>query len=117
MSSTKSGFELATGVPLMPPLDQPFVQDPYYNTWIRRDEAIYLAKHRHQAQSLEAFFRKKLAGDEDIENDEFRMQIHVNFNLEILRFCLNAEFTAEQTSTFLAVLNSVFRDSLKKKLT
>lgn len=117
MSSTRSSIDPTSGVPPMPPLDQPFSNEPYYNTWIKRDEAIFLIKNRYQAQSLETFFRKKLAGDEDIENDEFRMQIHVNFNLEILRFCLNTEFTAEQISTFLAVLNSVFRDSLKKKLT
>ena len=91
--------------------------EKFYDSWIKRDEAIYLAQNRREAQKLKQFFAKKLEHDEDIENDEFRLQIHIDFNLEILRFCLHADFSAEQTSTFLSVLNTVFRESLKKKMT
>lgn len=92
-------------------------KDPYYDTWIKRTEAIYLLRHRYNIEELKNFFVEKLSNDGDIENDEFKLQIHIDFNLETLRFCLNSNFSAEQTSTFISIINSVFRDSLKKKQT
>ena len=97
--------------------DSETVQEKFYDSWIRRDEAIYLVQSQKDPQKLKQFFAKKLENNEDIENDEFRLQINIDFNLEILRFCLQSDFSAEQISTFLSILNSVFRESLKKKMT
>ena len=93
------------------------MNEAFYDSWIKRDEAIFLSQNRHQAEVLREFFVEKLKNDEEIENDEFRLQIHIDFNLEVLRFCLNSGFSAEQTSTFLSILNTVFRESLKRKMT
>lgn len=62
------------------------------------------------------FFTQKLHGDKDIENDSFKLQIHIDFNLEVLRFCCHGGFSAEQTSTFISIINTNLRDSLKRKL-
>jgi hypothetical protein len=97
--------------------DQADLPTQFYDSWIKRDDAIYLMKNKGNSKNLSEFFRNKLAHDEDIENDEFRMQIHIDFNLEVLRFCLNNQFSAEQISTFISIINFVFRDSLKKKHT
>ena len=59
---------------------------------------------------------KKLHGDKDIENDAFKLQIHIDFNLEVLRFCHQGGFSAEQTATFVSIINANLRDSLKRKL-
>ena len=88
----------------------------FYDSWVSRDEAIYLAQHRNDTPALKDFLVKKLANEEEVDGDEFRLQIHIDFNLEVFRFCIQAKFTAEQTSTLMSIIHHVFRDSLKNRL-
>lgn len=88
----------------------------FYDSWISRDEAVFLALHRDNEQALKAFLNEKLANEEEVEGDEFRLQIHIDFHLETFRFCVQVGFTAEQTSTLMSIIRQVFRDSLKNRL-
>lgn len=89
----------------------------YYDSWVSREDAIHLIKNKESQDKLKEFFIKKLTDEEDIEGDPFRLQIHIDFNMEVLRFCFSSDFTAEQTSTTISIINHVFRESLKQKLT
>ena len=89
----------------------------YYDSWTTREEAIHLILNRDNQGTLKDFFIAKLKDEEDIEGDSFRLQIHIDFNMEVLRFCFTSHFTAEQTSATLSTINHIFRESLKQKLT
>lgn len=88
----------------------------FYDSWISRDEAVFLALHKDNIQALKTFLTEKLANEEEVEGDEFRLQIHIDFNLEVFRFCVQSGFTAEQVSALMSIIRHVFRDSLKNRL-
>lgn len=91
-------------------------QVDFYNSWITREDAIAMLMSQNDAATLKAILVKKLANEEEIDGDDFRLQIHIDFNLEVFRFCVQSSFSAEQTSTLMSIIRYIFKDSLKHRL-
>jgi len=49
--------------------------------------------------------------------DDFRQEIMFDYNIDNLRFCQEKEFSAEQISTYMSIINFILTTSLKRKLT
>jgi hypothetical protein len=89
----------------------------YFNGMISRQDAIEIMQNKANEQSVRKLLSSRLNIEEDIRRDEQRLNILLDLNQENIRFCLQNDFSAEQLSTFLNIVNDVFRQSLKKKLT
>lgn len=48
--------------------------------------------------------------------DEFRKEIIFDYNIYNLRFCQEKNFSAEQVSTYMSIINFILVNSLKRKL-
>jgi hypothetical protein len=89
----------------------------YLDGTISRADAIALMQCAGNEPLVRKLLAARLAIEEDIRRDEQRLNILLDLNQENVRFCLQQQFSAEQLSTFLNVVNEVFRQSLKRKLT
>ena len=108
--------------------------DIFFDKWFKRLDCIELLRNKDNLDFLKEKIRqirqkylteekvknKELDDEEEedeTEKDEMKTEIHVDFNIENLRFCFNRNYSAEKISTFMSIINYVFLISLQKKLT
>lgn len=91
-------------------------QDVFFDTWLKRSEAIEVLRSKNQQIKLEEIIRTVMKRSDQDEEDDFKRRIQMDFHLDNFRFCFSNNFSAEQISTFISIVHYVFYLSLEKKL-
>lgn len=87
--------------------------DLFYDTIVKRLDSQTLIKNYDSISTLKQILARvlKLEG-----MDEFRKEIIFDYNIYNLRFCQEKNFSAEQVSTYMSIINFILVNSLKRKL-